>query len=75
MRNIYGLRFSADGRTLFAAIDTHPAGYHEIQRFDARSGRPLDTPRPVGRGVATVNLMITRDGRRVVTSLRERRRP
>ena len=49
-RNIYGLRFSADGRTLFAAIDTHPAGYHEIQRFDARSGRPLDTPRPVGRG-------------------------
>ena len=48
-RNIYGLRFSADGRTLFAAIDTHPAGYHEIQRFDARSGRPLATPRPVGR--------------------------
>src|SRR5215210_2462300 len=67
-RNIYGLRFSADGRTLFAAIDTHPAGHTAIQRFDARSGRPLATPRPVGRQVATVSLMITRDGRRAVTT-------
>ncbi len=67
-RYIYGLRFSADGRTLFAAIDD--AGNTVIQRFDARSGRPLATPRRVGRGAwpATVSLTITRDGRRVVTS-------
>ena len=62
---IYALRFSPDGRTLFAVI-AHPGRATTVRRFDARSGRPLGHARPVGSGVGT--LMLTSDGRRAVTT-------
>ena len=65
---IHSLRFSADGRTLFAAIDS-PEGATTIQRFDARSGRPLGSPRSVTARFGGVTLIVTNDGRRLVTSL------
>ena len=60
---IYGLRFSADGRTLFAAIHYDPDGSTTVQRFDARSGRRLGAERYVNRGSARVTLAVTADGR------------
>ena len=45
--SVYGPRFSPDGRTLFAIVDSY-SGYL-VQRFDARSGRPLDEPVLVAR--------------------------
>ena len=75
-RYIHNLRFSPDGRTLFAVIDS-PHRATAIQRFDARSGRPLARPRP-HRGTAPVTrrfssfggetLIVTHDGRRLVTN-------
>ena len=66
---IYGLRFSADGRTLFAAVHYDPDGSTTVQRFDARSGRRLGAERYVNRGSAPVTLAVTVDGR-----LRDERR-
>jgi WD40 repeat protein len=63
---IYAERFSPDGRTLSAAIALGPAGGTVIRRFDARTGRPLGKGRQVSRGLVT--LMLTRDGRRLVTT-------
>jgi WD40 repeat protein/DNA-binding SARP family transcriptional activator len=68
-RILYALRFSPDGRTLFAAIANPGEGVTTIQRFDARSGQPLGTERHGGRGLGT--LMLTRDGRRVVTTFED----
>jgi WD40 repeat protein/DNA-binding SARP family transcriptional activator len=62
---ITALRFSPDGRTLFAAVP-NPAEGTSIQRFDARSGRPLGRERPLARGLGT--LMLTSDGRRAMTT-------
>jgi WD40 repeat protein len=61
---IYGLRFSPDGRTLFAAIALPPAGGTVIQRYDARSGESVGGSRHVSRDLVT--LMLTTDGRHVV---------
>ena len=68
----HDLRFSADGRTLFALVRL-PWGA-SIQRFDARNGRPLGGEQSVTRpgrerGSPQVTLMVTRDGRRLVTSI------
>jgi WD40 repeat protein/DNA-binding SARP family transcriptional activator len=63
---VYALRFSPDGRTLFAAIANPAEGATTVQRFDARSGRPLSRERHIGPGLGT--LMLTSDGRRLVTT-------
>ncbi|MDA0158851.1 AAA family ATPase [Solirubrobacter ginsenosidimutans] len=63
---IYTLRFSPDGRTLFAAVGRPLKGDTALVRFDARSGRPLGPERSAGEGLGS--FMLTRDGRRVVTS-------
>ena len=63
---IYALRFSLDGRTLFAAIANPAERATTVQRFDARSGRPLGRERHIGPGLGT--LMLTSDGRRLVTT-------
>jgi WD40 repeat protein/DNA-binding SARP family transcriptional activator len=63
-------RFSPDGRTLFAVV----RAYHglnppvRIQRFDAHTGRALGPEALVARQPVFVNLMVTRDGRRLVTT-------
>jgi WD40 repeat protein/DNA-binding SARP family transcriptional activator len=64
----YRLRFSPDGRTLFVALGGPGDGNTLVQRFDARSGRPLGARRYVSLRPAWVSLMLTRDGRRLVTS-------
>ena len=65
-RIMYAMRFSPDGRTLFAAIALPPGGGTSIQRFDTRTGRPLGRERHVSNDLVT--LMLTRDGRRLVTT-------
>jgi WD40 repeat protein/DNA-binding SARP family transcriptional activator len=70
-RLVYSLRFSPDGRTVFAVVgytDPDIRSDAAVQRFDATSGRALGPERPVARRLVFVNLMITGDGRRVVTS-------
>ncbi len=66
---LYRLRFSPDGRTVFAAVAYDPDGSTTLQRFDARSGRRLGAERYVHRGSGAVALLVTRDGRRLVTSV------
>jgi WD40 repeat protein len=75
-RYVSSPRFSPDGRTLFAVVrfanpDLSPGA--GIQRFDARTGRPLGAERFVARRAVVANLMITRDGRRWVTTSTEDR--
>jgi DNA-binding SARP family transcriptional activator/WD40 repeat protein len=65
-RIMYAMRFSPDGRTLYAAMALPPAGGTAIRRFDARTGRPLGKDTHVSRDLVT--LMLTRDGRRLVTT-------
>jgi WD40 repeat protein/DNA-binding SARP family transcriptional activator len=65
-RIMYAMRFSPDGRTLVAAIALPPAGGTSLQRFDTRTGRPLGRERHVSNDLVT--LMLTRDGRRLVTT-------
>jgi WD40 repeat protein len=66
---IYGLRFSPDGRTLFAAIAVPSVPANIIQRYDARTGEPVGSGRQVSRDLVT--LMLTRDGRHVVINTGE----
>jgi DNA-binding SARP family transcriptional activator/WD40 repeat protein len=76
-RFIYSLRFSPDGRALFAALAVPPDYLPTVQRFDARSGRPLSrewqtrAPVPAGIGypISVVTLMVTPDGRRLITAV------
>ena len=63
---IYELRFSPDGRTLYAAIALPSASASIIRRYDARTGEPLGSIRRVGDGLVT--LMISRDGRRLLVT-------
>jgi WD40 repeat protein/DNA-binding SARP family transcriptional activator len=63
---IYASRFSPDGRTLLAATAFPLEGVTTVQRFDAHTGKPVDTGRRVSRGLVT--LMLTVDGKRVVTT-------
>jgi WD40 repeat protein/DNA-binding SARP family transcriptional activator len=65
-RIVTALRFSPDGRSLFAVIALPPDRGWVIRRFDARSGRPLGRERYLGPEPAT--LMITHDGRELVTT-------
>jgi WD40 repeat protein/DNA-binding SARP family transcriptional activator len=64
---ISGMRFSPDGRTLFALVHDFSVGTF-VQRFGVRSGNPLGEPQLVARGAKTVRLMLTSDGRQVVTT-------
>jgi WD40 repeat protein/DNA-binding SARP family transcriptional activator len=65
---VYGLGFSADGRAVYALMTNGPDGTTSIQRYDARSGRHLGSERVVRRGAGLVSLVVSRDGRRLVTS-------
>jgi WD40 repeat protein len=66
---VYSLRFSPDGRTLFALVETsidcvqspRPVSATTIQRFDARTGRALGAEHAVTRRVVLVDLMVTHD--------------
>ena len=76
-RFIYSLRFSPDGTALFAALAVPPDYLPTVQRFDARTGRPLSperqtrapVPPGIGYPISVVTLMITPDGRRLVTAV------
>jgi WD40 repeat protein/DNA-binding SARP family transcriptional activator len=65
---VQSVRFSPDARTLIAVVDDL-AGRSFVQRFDVRSGAQLDEPRPVARGLKTVRMVLTSDGRRAVTAV------
>jgi WD40 repeat protein/DNA-binding SARP family transcriptional activator len=73
-RIVRALRFSPDGRTLYAVVPWHLTDVDQgiaIQRFDAASGRRLGSERHVSRHlVEMVDLMPTRDGRRLVIASR-----
>jgi WD40 repeat protein/DNA-binding SARP family transcriptional activator/energy-coupling factor transporter ATP-binding protein EcfA2 len=69
-RFIYSLRFSNDGRTLLAAVAVPPDFRPTIQRFDARSGRPLGPERQIS-DAGDVTLIATRSGRGLVTTVGE----
>ena len=80
-RFIYALRFSPDGRTLFAVVAFRTgASPASVQRFDARTGRPLERS-PAGSAATgrvrgpPATLMLTRDGRRVITTSIDRAPP
>ena len=66
------LRFSRDGRTVFAVVSYFDSTLNpatSIERFDAATGRQLGRARVVSRReVAHVNLMPTHDGRRLVVA-------
>jgi WD40 repeat protein/DNA-binding SARP family transcriptional activator len=66
---VYSVRFSPDGRTLFAVVGTGAFNHVMwIQRIDVASGRPLESERLDARRQAFVNLMVTSDGRRLITT-------
>ena len=70
-RYVSALRFSPDGRTLFAVVgftDPHHDPGAGVQRFDVRTGRALGPERFVARRPVYVELMVAGDGRRVVTT-------
>jgi WD40 repeat protein len=57
LRSILSARFAADQRSIIATIDSPAAGSTAIQRFDARTGRPIGRPRavaPDGRSVTVL---------------------
>jgi WD40 repeat protein len=66
-RFVYGLRFSPDGRTLYAVVALPPDRGHLVLALDGRTGRRLgESVREHHIGFATV--MPTRDGRALVTA-------
>jgi WD40 repeat protein len=64
----YRLRFSPDGRTLYAAMIDPPVDTDALSRFDARTGRQMDGASPIGNRRQFVTLDVMPDGR-VVTSV------
>ena len=66
------LRFSRDGRTVFAVAPYFDSSFNpttSIERFDAATGRRLGRGRVVSRrALEHVNLMPTHDGRRLVVA-------
>ena len=62
---IYALRYSPDGRTLVATIAL-PPDRGAFQRYDARTGEPVGKPRTERADLVTT--MLSRDGRRLVTT-------
>jgi WD40 repeat protein/DNA-binding SARP family transcriptional activator len=67
-RFMYAAHFSPDGNTLFSAIALPPDRGTVIQRFDTRTGRRLDPVLGFDHRPELTTLMLTRDGRRVVTT-------
>jgi WD40 repeat protein/DNA-binding SARP family transcriptional activator len=67
-RFVYRLRFSPDGRTLFTLLALPPDRGTALQHFDAGSGRPLGPARHISHSPEIVTLMVTPDGRRLVTT-------
>jgi WD40 repeat protein len=64
---VYALRFSPDGRTLYAVVGLPPDGGSLALRLDGRTGRRLGgSVRDHHDGFAS--LMLTRDGRTLVTA-------
>jgi WD40 repeat protein/DNA-binding SARP family transcriptional activator len=75
-RVVSSLRFSPDGRTLFAVLgfwDPFHDPSASVQRFDARTGRALGRERFVARGPVFANLMVAGNGRWLVTTSAEDR--
>jgi DNA-binding SARP family transcriptional activator/WD40 repeat protein len=70
-RFIYATRFSPDGRTLYEAVALAPDRGTIIQRFDARTGQRLGAGVRISEQRGNVTLMVTRDGRRLVTTSAE----
>jgi WD40 repeat protein len=66
-RLVYGLRFSPDGRTLYAAVALTPNRGTLLLRLDGHTGRRLSGELR-DRDVAFGMLMLSRDGRRLVTT-------
>jgi WD40 repeat protein/DNA-binding SARP family transcriptional activator len=66
-RFVYGLRFSPDGRTLYAVVALPPNRGTLVMRLDGRTGRRLSGALRVRRS-GWMTLMLTRDGRSLVTN-------
>ena len=69
-RVVRSVRFSPDGRTVFAVLASYPGATPGmwLQRLDAIDGRPLGSEQFLARRPTVVNLMVTSDGRRLVTT-------
>jgi WD40 repeat protein/DNA-binding SARP family transcriptional activator len=63
---LYGFRFSPDDRSLFAVIEDS-SDHVFLQRFDARTGVPSE-PQSVTGPPNTVTLLVTHDGKHVLTT-------
>jgi WD40 repeat protein/DNA-binding SARP family transcriptional activator len=73
-RFVQSLRFAPDGRIVFAIVryvDPEHRTDAVVQRFDAADGRAVGPERPVARRLGFVSMMVTGDGRRVVTTSAE----
>ncbi len=64
----YAMRFSPDGRTLYGVVARAQDGGTAIERFDPRTGRRLGPGLRISEQQGAVALMVTRDGRRLVTT-------
>jgi WD40 repeat protein/DNA-binding SARP family transcriptional activator len=65
-RIVTALRFGPDGRSLYAVIARAPDRGWVVNRYDVRSGRPLDRDRYIGEEFGS--LMITPDGSQLITT-------
>ena len=65
---VYAQEFSPDGRTIMAVV-ADPFVSSTLQRFDASTGRPVGPARVVSNLLVT--MLVSSDGRRVVTSSTE----
>ncbi len=65
---VYAQEFSPDGRTIMAVV-ADPFVSSTLQRFDASTGKPVGSARVVSNLLVT--MLVSGDGRRVVTSSTE----
>ena len=63
----YGLTFSPDGRELIGTMVRPGLPGTDVRSFDPRSGRPLGPMREIQREPGIVPLMVTSNGRRLLT--------